>query len=615
MQRGIILMRFMRAALFGLLILLPLSSQAWWNDDWEFRKKITIDATAGTGADVQGNPADVPILIRLHTGNFGYFLDVAPNGADLRFVADDDKTPLKYHIEKFDPINEMALIWVRLPTLAGGFNTQSLWMYYGNAGATEGSDPNGTYDVNQVLVYHFSDEADSPKDATAYANDPSLFTANAKTASLIGGGLEFQGNGIIKLPASPSLQVDTQTGWTFSAWIKLAGPQDNAVLFNNIGNNQVISVVINDTVVTGQASINDSVLQTPPSPPITLSQWHHIALSVSASRMDLFVDGISAGSAPINLPAMNGVITIGAKADGESFFTGEMDELGIAKIARSADWINAQVKSQQAGSSLFLYGDDEQREQSSGGTSYFSIILKNVTVDGWVVIVLLAVMAVISWLVMLNKGMVISRAVRDNKKFLQQFREVAGRNLGGLDRTTTAEEQEMEKSPFAQAIFGKHDHFQSSNLYHIYHAGIQEVTNRIGKSVGAQAAGLSPQSLNSIRATLDATMTREAQKLNSQMVLLTISISGGPFLGLLGTVVGVMITFAAIAAAGDVNVNAIAPGVAAALVATVAGLAVAIPALFGYNYLSSRIKETVSNMRVFVDEYISMLAEHYGRDD
>jgi biopolymer transport protein ExbB len=62
------------------------------------------------------------------------------------------------------------------------------------------------------------------------------------------------------------------------------------------------------------------------------------------------------------------------------------------------------------------------------------------------------------------------------------------------------------------------------------------------------------------------------------MVMLTIAISGGPFLGLLGTVVGVMITFAAIAASGDVNVNAIAPGIAAALAATVAGLAVAIPA-------------------------------------
>src|SRR5262249_7837446 len=96
------------------------------------------------------------------------------------------------------------------------------------------------------------------------------------------------------------------------------------------------------------------------------------------------------------------------------------------------------------------------------------------------------------------------------------------------------------------------------------------------------------------------------------MVLLTIAISGGPFLGLLGTVVGVMITFAAIAATGDVNINAIAPGIAAALVATVAGLAVAIPALFGYNYLILRIKDVTTEMHVFIDEFVTRLAEAYS---
>src|SRR6201999_946661 len=106
-------------------------------------------------------------------------------------------------------------------------------------------------------------------------------------------------------------------------------------------------------------------------------------------------------------------------------------------------------------------------------------------------------------------------------------------------------------------------------------------------------------------------LLREQQKLNSQMVLLTIAISGGPFLGLLGTVVGVMITFAAVAQAGDVNVNAIAPGIAAALAATVAGLAVAIPALFGYNYLLTRVKDAKDDMHIFIDEFVTRMAEFY----
>ena len=130
-------------------------------------------------------------------------------------------------------------------------------------------------------------------------------------------------------------------------------------------------------------------------------------------------------------------------------------------------------------------------------------------------------------------------------------------------------------------------------------------------STDTSARVLSPQSIQAIRASLDTTMVRETQKLQRLMVFLTIAISGGPFLGLLGTVVGVMITFAAIAAAGDVNVNAIAPGIAAALLATVAGLSVAIPALFGYNYLISRIKDATTDMHVFVDEFVTKCAEFY----
>jgi biopolymer transport protein ExbB len=72
-----------------------------------------------------------------------------------------------------------------------------------------------------------------------------------------------------------------------------------------------------------------------------------------------------------------------------------------------------------------------------------------------------------------------------------------------------------------------------------------------------------------------------------------------------------MITFAIIAKSGEVDVNSIAPGIASALLATVAGLIVAIPALFIYSYLNSRIKETTSDMQVFIDEFVAKMAEFY----
>jgi biopolymer transport protein ExbB len=199
---------------------------------------------------------------------------------------------------------------------------------------------------------------------------------------------------------------------------------------------------------------------------------------------------------------------------------------------------------------------------------------------------------------------------------MKEFEKLSG-DLTALDRTEAGDSEADDAIadealvPYLDAEDGR---FHLSTLYRLYHHGVAEVQKRVGVgTIGAQAvAKLSPQSIEAVKAALDATMVRMTQKLQSRMVLLTIAISGGPFLGLLGTVIGVMITFAAIAASGDVNVNAIAPGIAAALAATVAGLAVAIPALFGYNWLNTLIKEINADMRVFVDEFVTQIAERYS---
>jgi biopolymer transport protein ExbB len=200
---------------------------------------------------------------------------------------------------------------------------------------------------------------------------------------------------------------------------------------------------------------------------------------------------------------------------------------------------------------------------------------------------------------MVVKAMTLSRVSKGNRLFIDAFHQLR-------DDPAELERQQAKGSEGAA--------FKGSTLWELYHQGMFETLKRIeGKAAGAdRLQSLSAQSIEAIRATMDATQTRMVQKLQSQMVWLTISIAGGPFLGLLGTVVGVMITFAAIAASGEVNVNAIAPGTAAALVATCAGLGVAIPCLFGYNYLNSKIKEVVADMRVFVDEFVTRIAETYS---
>ncbi len=594
-----------------LLAVFPAISHAWWNDDWAYRKKLTLDTTA-TGAGIQTTLDDVPVLVRLHTGNFNYFLDVMPEGADLRFVAGDDKTPLKYHVEKFDAINEMALIWVREPQLAGASNGNAIWMYYGNKNAVKGDDAPATYDKNQAVAYHFAAENNFTKDETANANNPSAMTFESNPAGIIGGGASFSGNNSVTIPGSPSVRLVPKNGWTFSTWIKLEAPQKDAYVLH--GQDGGVSFALGIDATSAYARFTDAggrSYETPKSAALTTGAWHHLAIVASEGRLQLFIDGVEAANTPALLAEMGGALSIGAAANGTHGLTGILDEVEISNAARSPDWIKAAATGQGIDAKLLALGEDETKQ--SGGTSYFSVILQNVTLDGWVVIIILVVMAAISWVVMIGKGLIISRIGKDNKAFLQRYHETEADDPSALDEPESEEERALQDSPISAALFGKHDHFQSSSLYHVYHAGIQALHHRLGKAVGAQVSGLTPQAIDTIRAALDAAVVRETQKLNSQMVLLTIAISGGPFLGLLGTVVGVMITFAAIAASGDVNINAIAPGIAAALVATVAGLAVAIPALFGYNYLGSRVKEAVADMQVFVDEFITSIAEHYAR--
>ena len=597
-------------------------SSNWWNKDWPYRKQITVDAGA-TGANIAGSPENVPVLVRLSLANFQYFTNLKPDASDLRAIAADDSTPLKLHIEHFDPQAQIALIWVLVPKLAGGGKT-SFYLYYGNENASSASDPAGSYDGNQVLVYHFGPPAGQPQDSTHYKSDPTAFTATVNPASLIGSGASFSGSQTITVPASATgaLRLGAGQGFTASAWVRFSAAQSSADVVQLSGDGKELVLGISGTQAFARyASGSGAPISVQGTGQLTTGDWHHLALTLGGGQLTLYVDGAQAGQAAAQAADITGTLTVGGAAAGGSNFTGDMDELEVSDIARSADWIKAAATSQGMVSPLVAYGTDEQKSSSSS-PSYFATTLRNVTVDGWVIICILSVMFLAAVCIMAAKTFYFSRVARANAKFLAEFRKMSddpaaleksmGTKAGDDDKESAFEEG--TESQLMSAVEGDGTGFGISTLWRLYHHGIRETMKRLGgQPAGADVVRtLTPQSIEAIRATLDAALTRMTQQLNSQMVWLTVAIAGGPFLGLLGTVIGVMITFAAIAASGDVNVNAIAPGTAAALVATVAGLGVAIPCLFGYNYLNTRMKEIVADMRVFVDELVARIAETYS---
>jgi biopolymer transport protein ExbB len=588
-----------------MLCMLPHEARAWWNSDWSYRKQIAIDAGAGGGA-ITADPGRVPILIRLHDGDFK-FTDAKEDGSDLRFIAEDDKTPLKYHVEKFDAVFDLGVVWVDVPDLKAGKAT-NIWMYYGNTKATPADDAKGTYDPDQVLVYHFAEREGPPRDVTAYANNAST-AAGIDDASLIGSGAKFNGSNTAVIPATPSLQIAAGGALTWSAWIKADPASKNAILYaRHDGNNAMIIGLADGAPYVAVGDTTAGLAHSDPIPALSGNAWHLISVTAAAD-ITLYVDGQAAKTLAATLPALNGPATLGGDAGvaGASpatapNYTGALDELEISKVARPAAFIQTAFASQGPDGKLLKYGQDEQTSSWSSG--YFGVILRSVTLDGWVVIIFLLIMAVISWMVMVNRAIYVARVSRTNKKMVAAY-EASGQDLGRFEQLMSGKSGALSEAD-RKVI-------EDAPLYRVFRAGQSELQLRLDeqKAAGDEYFVLSSQTIEAIRASVNAVLVAESQRLNALMILLTIAISGGPFIGLLGTVVGVMITFVAIAASGDVNVNAIAPGIAAALVATVAGLFVAIPALFGYNYFLAQIRDTTAQIQVFADKFITRIAELY----
>ncbi len=555
---------------FGLalaLCLLAGQASAWWDEAWGQRTRFTIDTTA-QGVAVSEALADVAVPLRLHSGNFD-FAAAQPDGRDLRVLAADDKTPLPFRVERFDAANELAVVWVKLPQLLPGSAANQVHVYAGNAKATA-QPAADVLDGATRLAVAFDDAANQGADARGTLRAEAAITP--ETNALLAGGARLAGQAL-RWPAAEGLRVAAGAAVTVSLWLKPDDVNAGTLLAwgpLNIALNQgrLTARVVETALAGGEAAIG---------------RWTQVALVLNGTQARLIVNGAEVAQATVATPELNAALSLGPGLQAA------VDQLEVAAAARSNAWLLA-AHAAQGSEGRLVQSVLEDAKGAGGGESpgYMGILVKNLTVDAWVVIIILGLMFVQAAWVLWFKMRYISRADSDNREFLDRFR-AAKAELLALDQA------------------GAHPH---SSLYRLYAAGLRELRKR---SVGQPgAAPLSGASLDAVKASVDADLVRESHKLNSQMVWLTIAISGGPFLGLLGTVVGVMITFAAIAAAGDVNVNAIAPGIAAALLATVAGLAVAIPALFGYNYLASRIKNISADMQIFVDEFITRVAEDYG---
>lgn len=565
-------------------------AQTWWNKDWQYRRKIVLN-TGSTGANIKGNLDEVPVLLRLSTGNFS-FDEAKKDGSDIRFIGSDDKVPLKFQRELYDPADEIALFWVRVPRVMAESNQNFLYIYYGNKSAPDGQEPAGVYDVDQALVYHLDGEEGKPKDQTAYKNNPSDFSAARGTTAVIGPGVSLNGSSDkIVIPRKPSL--DFSKGFTFSAWVRISQPQTIARLFSWEDANQSLIITVDQTKIYASATSGGNTVETAKTVDLPPKSWHLIAVTAQPSKMlTLYVDGREAASAnlPGPIPEPTADLCIGASLKGTGFFSGDLDEVELSRTARPAAWFQAAFKGQGPDNDLASVLKEDVF--AGGGESLtihlLKVVARAITLDGWIVIGILVVLGAICWIVFLTKILSLRQLSRANDSFAEKLKETEQ-----FDSLHTEEE----------------NGFASSSLYRIYAAGHDELKAKLARAAGENGggSGVSKKIVGSVRSALDKATMLESRQMGAGLVVLTLGISGGPFLGLFGTVWGVMNTFAGMAEAGQANLAAIAPGVASALACTLCGLVVAIPALFAYSFLTQMIKDITADMYQFTEEFILQL--------
>ncbi len=241
--------------------------------------------------------------------------------------------------------------------------------------------------------------------------------------------------------------------------------------------------------------------------------------------------------------------------------------------------------------------------------------LDKATTEGKATIGLLAVVSLFSWTVIIKKARQLYLAHKAGRKFFEAYR--ATRNP-------------ME-------LFNRKADFTDAPAFEVYAAGAEELAyhlknNPVTVRAKAKSASdatafghtdhlakstvtkVSPSAFESVRVVLERSVGQQALALEKGMIILSTAVAGGPFIGLLGTVWGVMETFSGIAIAKAASLTAMAPGVAGALIATVVGLFVAIPAMFAYNYMITSIRAITQELDNFNSE-LSTSMEHVYVDN
>ena len=208
------------------------------------------------------------------------------------------------------------------------------------------------------------------------------------------------------------------------------------------------------------------------------------------------------------------------------------------------------------------------------------------------VLSVLAIFSIICWALIVEKWWEFRRIRRDSHRFIRVFRDARRFSV------VYGAAKKHRESPFAQLYLAAGQELATS-------LGGVEIVDRV---LEESDEGLAPERLDAISRSMRRAATAEVARMERYLPFLATTASSAPFIGLFGTVWGIMTSFQSIGAQGSANLAVVAPGISEALIATAAGLGAAIPAVMGYNYFVNRVKHWAAEMDGFSLELLNVFS-------
>jgi biopolymer transport protein ExbB/TolQ len=243
----------------------------------------------------------------------------------------------------------------------------------------------------------------------------------------------------------------------------------------------------------------------------------------------------------------------------------------------------------------------------------FSFAIKKATIEGKITMSVLFALSIFSWTIIFNKARQLYIARKWAKQFFAAYNDT--RDPMDIKRKNL----EFEGAPAYQLYIrgaDEVDYHLKNNPVHVEPKLITNSSSEVGAGntdviSRTRTVKITRESFEAVKVVMEEAAAAEAMTLEKGMIVLSTAVAGGPFIGLLGTVWGVMETFAGIASAGSSSLAAMAPGVAGALINTVIGLLVAIPAMFSYNFMVTTIRHITQELDGFAARYANQLEHRY----